>query len=260
MAYHLHLIAPQHAALDLCPKAVQVDSNASEPTHGCGMEGRCWGSTRTCVHIKRERTEKVATMIKVPAVIQTPSLSFPGDDPKVIRLAEFMARHGDRKVEKETSSDRGTEKSKYQLQLRMPETQFRQLEALAERAGAETVSEVIRMALRELERALLWLVTVVFEDGRRISLNGVSAEVPTLERATSSLDGVSQRVNVVLGRRSAERLRYIQAASPGFTLGEIVEAAMAVLDDSLQEEEALREEAERVTSPQRPANPRRNRS
>lgn len=260
MAYHLHLIAPQHAAQDLCPKAVQVDSKASEPTHGCGMKGRCWGSTRTCVLINRERTEKVATMIKVPAVIQTPSLSFLTDDPKVIRLAEFLARHDDRKVEKETSSDRRAEKSKYQLQLRMPETQFRQLEALAERAGAETVSEVIRMALRELERALLWHVTVVFEDGRRIPLNGVSAEASTLARATSSLDGVFQRVNVVLGKRSADRLRYIQAAAPGFTLGEIVEAAMAVLDDSLQEEEVLREEAEGVTSPQRPAHPRRNRS
>ncbi|MBE2276515.1 MAG: hypothetical protein IAE87_09480 [Rhodobacteraceae bacterium] len=224
------------------------------------MKGRCWGSTRTCVLINRERTEKVATMIKVPAVIQTPSLSFLTDDPKVIRLAEFLARHDDRKVEKETSSDRRAEKSKYQLQLRMPETQFRQLEALAERAGAETVSEVIRMALRELERALLWHVTVVFEDGRRIPLNGVSAEASTLARATSSLDGVFQRVNVVLGKRSADRLRYIQAAAPGFTLGEIVEAAMAVLDDSLQEEEVLREEAEGVTSPQRPAHPRRNRS
>jgi hypothetical protein len=259
VANDLHLIAPKHAAKDLCPKAAHVDSKASEPMHGCGMKGRYWGATQTLVHFLEKNGQRRYAIMKETVVVMTPSPSLFCDDPKIIVLADALARLNRQLPVKSESGDSKSEKEKYQLQLRMPESRFRQIEALVERAGAETVSETVRMALRELERAIRAGVSVVFEDGRSISRNPNGVSTAKNLRTQDSHDEVFVRVNVVLGNKASAGLKYIQSAAEGFTLGEIVDAAVAVLDESLLEEERLSVEIGKDTSLQGPVTHRRSR-
>lgn len=188
------------------------------------------------------------------AMTQNPRKTAKSKTVRLLQISDAVsnARSGDRAVE--------PTKEKYQLQLRVDEQFLGYMEELVNRAGVETTSELIRLALRELDRARMEFDGIKLPN--EVVIGIVEDETDTGERSVVPFrkKAAIRRINVVLRGVAYRRLQRLIEWSGGLPLVDLVAIALGVLDTVLTTEEdelssgvnqSALFEAETVSGPQR---------
>lgn len=122
---------------------------------------------------------------------------------------------------------------KYQLQLRVNDAAYSYMQNLATLVGAQTISELVRNALRELEDATLKYDIVRRADGFEIGHGAVNRNRSLSKNLTILQPPPTRRINVVLQKAAEKRLKYLVEVGGNASLLDIVMTGLGVLHTSL---------------------------
>lgn len=145
-------------------------------------------------------------------------------DAGVVEFSQKRVRDG-------LATDEPTVPERSKLQLRVDPQTRAFIDDLVMRAEAESISEVVRVALREYERVLCEFESIDEPNSDIVAEGIMNAQPKSLPQ--------SKRLNVVLSRRSLARLARLAIATSARSQSDVIRMALCVLDARLAEFDAI---------------------